>query len=80
MYVGINPSFITTHQRRLGKVIFSVMSVCPQGGRKEEGGPQVQGPGLLCTGLHPLLMASGGQDWRLVQTCSPEDIPAASDF
>ena len=23
----------------------------------------------------PLLVTSGGQDWRLVQTCSPEDPP-----
>ena len=25
-------------------------------------------------GAYPLLVTSGGQDWRRVQTCSPEDL------
>ena len=33
----------------------------------------VQGSGPLCTGSTPLLVTSGGQDLRPVQTCLLED-------
>ena len=77
--------FITARKRSCGKVMFSVVSVCHfvRRGSHVSITNHHTGTPYLCTrnapsqsSPHPaLLMASGGQHWKPVETCSLEDHP-----
>ena len=81
---------ITAHQRSFVKIMFLVMSVCPQGEshvnithdalRITVQGPLPPSPSQGHPALGPLLLTPGGQYWRDVQTCSlKDDIPPPTD-
>ena len=79
-------NIIPARQRSFGKIMFSVMSVCVS--VSQEGLmwplPMIYWASLCSSpplpqyralALDPLLVTSGGQDWRPVQTCSPKQTP-----